>query len=40
MSDLIRLSLTAVNAPDALALARFYAEITGGSRMATSTGRS
>ena len=30
MSDLIRLSLTTVNAPDALALARFYAEITGG----------
>ena len=30
MSDLIRLSLTTVNAPDAIALARFYAEITGG----------
>jgi len=30
MSDLIRLSGTTVNAPDAIALARFYAEITGG----------
>ncbi|MCG5462131.1 VOC family protein [Micromonospora sp. NPDC053740] len=30
MTDLIRLSLTTVNAPDAIALARFYAEITGG----------
>ena len=30
MSDLIRLSLTAVNAPDAIALARFYTAITGG----------
>jgi hypothetical protein len=30
MSDLIRLSLTTVNTPDAIALARFYAEITGG----------
>jgi len=30
MSDLIRLSLTTLNAPDAIALARFYAEITGG----------
>ena len=30
MSELIRLSLTTVNAPDAIALARFYAEITGG----------
>ena len=30
MSDLIRLSLTTVDAPDAIALARFYAEITGG----------
>src|SRR6476469_4193718 len=30
MSDLIRLSLTTVNAPDAIALARFYAELTGG----------
>lgn len=30
MSDTIRLSGTTVNAPDALALARFYAEITGG----------
>ena len=38
MSDLIRLSGTTVNAPDAIALARFYAEITGGSRRAASTG--
>ena len=30
MSDAIRLSGTTVNAPDAIALARFYAEITGG----------
>jgi catechol 2,3-dioxygenase-like lactoylglutathione lyase family enzyme len=30
MSDLIRLSGTTLNAPDAIALARFYAEITGG----------
>lgn len=30
MSDLIRLSLTTVNAPDAIALARFCAEIAGG----------
>ena len=30
MSDLIRPSGTTVNAPDAIALARFYAEITGG----------
>ena len=30
MSDQIRLSGTTVNAPDALALARFYAELTGG----------
>ncbi|HEU5479273.1 MAG TPA: VOC family protein [Candidatus Tumulicola sp.] len=30
MSDLIKLSGTTVNAPDAIALARFYAEITGG----------
>ena len=30
MSDQIRLSGTTVNAPDAIALARFYAEITGG----------
>src|SRR5262245_38369562 len=30
MSDEIRLSVTTVNAPDALALARFYAELTGG----------
>src|SRR6478752_8865733 len=31
MSDLIRLSGTTVNAPDAIALARFYADITGGA---------
>lgn len=31
MSDAIRLSVTTVNAPDALALARFYATLTGGS---------
>ena len=30
MSDRIRLSGTTVNAPDALALAEFYAELTGG----------
>ena len=30
MSDEIRLSATTVNAPDALALAIFYAELTGG----------
>lgn len=30
MSDRIRLSGTTVNAPDAIALARFYAQITGG----------
>ena len=30
MSDRIRLSGTTVNAPDAIALARFYAEITSG----------
>jgi len=30
MSDEVRLSSTTVNAPDALALARFYAELTGG----------
>ena len=30
MSDGIRLSVTTVNAPDALALAIFYAELTGG----------
>lgn len=30
MSDTIRLTGTTVDAPDALALARFYAEITGG----------
>lgn len=31
MSDKIRLSGVTVNAPDALALATFYAEITGGT---------
>ena len=31
MSDAIRLSSVAVNGPDAAALARFYADITGGS---------
>jgi hypothetical protein len=31
MSDMIRLSGTTVNAPDALALASFYAELTGGA---------
>jgi len=30
MSDDIRLSVTTVDAPDALALATFYAELTGG----------
>src|SRR4051794_14651299 len=30
MSDMIRLSGVTVNAPDAIQLARFYAEITGG----------
>ncbi|QGN34042.1 VOC family protein [Microlunatus sp. Gsoil 973] len=30
MSNTIRLSGTTLNAPDAIALARFYAEITGG----------
>lgn len=30
MSDVIRFSGVTVNAPDAIALARFYAEITGG----------
>ena len=30
MTHLIRLSGTTVNAPDAIALARLYAEITGG----------
>ncbi|QDP98411.1 VOC family protein [Microlunatus elymi] len=30
MSDQIKLSGTTLNAPDAIALARFYAEITGG----------
>ena len=30
MPDEIRLSVTTVNAPDALALAIFYAELTGG----------
>lgn len=36
MSDLIRLSGVTVNAPDALALARFYALITGGVAKGTS----
>lgn len=36
MTDLIRLSVTTVNAPDALALAEFYAEITGGLAKGTS----
>ena len=30
MSDAITLSVTTVNAPDALALATFYAQLTGG----------
>ena len=30
MSDRIRLSVTTLNAPDALTLATFYAELTGG----------
>ena len=33
MSDEIRLSATTVNAPDALALAIFYAELTGGDTL-------
>ena len=33
MSDTIRLSGVTVNAPDAIVLARFYAEITGGVRL-------
>ena len=36
MSDRIRLSGTTVNAPDALALAMFYAEITGGAAKGSS----
>jgi hypothetical protein len=36
MSDRIRLDGTTVNAPDALALAQFYAEITGGVANGTS----
>ena len=44
MSDSIRLNGTTVNAPDALALAEFYAEITDGvargtSRWAATTGQ-
>jgi catechol-2,3-dioxygenase len=31
MSDTIRLSSTTINCPDATALARFYADITGGA---------
>jgi len=34
MSDRIRLGGTTVNAPDALALAKFYAEITDGVAIA------
>lgn len=30
MSDRVRLSVTTLDAPDAIALARFYAEVTGG----------
>ncbi|MGB9377543.1 MAG: VOC family protein [Mycobacteriales bacterium] len=36
MSDRIRLNGTTVNAPDALALAQFYAEITNGVAQGTS----
>jgi hypothetical protein len=36
MSDTIRFDGTTVNAPDALALAQFYAEITGGVARGTS----
>ena len=36
MTDAIRLSGTTVNAPDALALAQFYAEITDGDAHGTS----
>ncbi|MFI5693760.1 VOC family protein [Kribbella sp. NPDC051586] len=36
MSDRIRLDGVTVNAPDALALAEFYAEITGGAATGTS----
>lgn len=36
MSDTIRLNGTTVDAPDALALAQFYAEITGGVARGTS----
>ena len=36
MSDNIKLEGTTLNAPDALALARFYAEITGGVASGTS----
>ena len=39
MSDTIRFDGTTVNAPDALALAQFYAEITEGSRVARRTGQ-
>ncbi|MGW5190561.1 VOC family protein [Kribbella sp. NPDC004138] len=35
MSDTIRLEGITLNAPDALALARFYAEITGGTASGT-----
>lgn len=36
MSDEIRLSVTTVNAPDALALATFYAQLTGGAAKGSS----
>jgi hypothetical protein len=36
MSDTIRLDVTTMNAPDALALAQFYAELTGGHATGTS----
>ena len=36
MSDRIKLEVTTVNAPDALELAHFYAEITGGTASGTS----
>ena len=40
MSDAISLAATTVNAPDALELATFYAEITRGVAKAAFTGRS
>ena len=36
MSDQIRLSVTTLNAPDALALATFYARLTGGTTAGSS----